>query len=318
MPSNTRSGHNTLGSEHLSDDTSRTRMAFSNSEPRIGKEWSSKSSLSTAERNDIESERSATQTLLNRVVQLQNTGIARPKPQDPNIVSRTPSNKQGIEQKDAEIGRIRAQWQFEVKELLDEVSRLKERSAGLEVENNHLILARQERERAGRDPQEYQLFRNSEDVWRLKRHILDMEELEGFAQRSPTQKVFFEPKMIDEAMDSIGCGLESILNGHDTSIPLQNPTFFSESDFWSLARTALGTGVGRGREELLLKRCIHKFDQQTIIRSFAVASLALWVFDTEYPHFASEDSGMLRAYREAILTYGRYPQSVWQYVVDLG
>ena len=207
-----------------------------------------------------------------------------------------------VKEKNAELGKMRAQWRQEVEELAERERKLKQRELELTAENVHLILARQERERAGKDPLETRLYGMNADIWAFSQRVRKMEELNRFTHPDIEAERSFESEKIDDAMDHMGSELESITIIHRPTI---NQSLASDSDLGSLVRTVSDDGVGRGGETQWLRKCLSKFHPELVVKTLVLGAVRDWVFGAKYPDFTPMDMRLLGAYREVVIGYGK-------------
>jgi len=211
-----------------------------------------------------------------------------------------------IRQKNIEIARIREQWQQEVEELRECEAQLKKTELELRAENRHLVLARQERERAGKDPLEYELFQKNQEIWVLSRRLQDQQKLACFAQRGLEQPNFINRKLIDETFDTICSEIESMMLGHDMSKSTAIPAIIPGTDFAALVASFCDGDTAASHAEKWLRRCILKFGLELVVKILLVAALRSWIFDTNFPNFTPGDLRLLRAYRIVIINHGQH------------
>jgi hypothetical protein len=216
-----------------------------------------------------------------------------------------------LKERNAEIGKMRAQWRQEVEELAERERKLEQSERELRMENIHLILARQERERAGKDPLETKLYLLNADLWAFDQRVRKMEELNRFTHPDLEAERSFESEKIDDLMDQMGSELESIT----ISSPIIGQSLASDSDLGSLIRTASADGVGRGGEIWWLRNCVSKFDSEIGIRVLVLGAVRDWVFGAKFPDFTPIEMRLLGAYREVVISYGE--KACWNKVTML-
>lgn len=209
-----------------------------------------------------------------------------------------------LKRKDAEITRIRNQWRMEVEHLHEREQKHKQVENELRIENTNLVLARQERERAHRDPLESQIFFKNQDIWNLTRRIQEMKELERFVREEPHTEHVFEPRKIDDSMERIGLEADSIVQLCAGLTPLVAPNFGPQSDLALLFRAISGNEADNKDDSFRLKRAVLKFGVGKAIRLLLVAALKDWVFSTKYPNFHPKDMRLLQSYRDIVSKHG--------------
>jgi hypothetical protein len=217
--------------------------------------------------------------------------------------------RQEIQRKNEQIRTIREQWQQEVDEIRDRESRLKTVELELRAENQHLVIARQERERAGKDPLEYQLFQKNQEIWMLTKRVHETQRLARFTKDDQSRNTAINTAVIDDAMDLIGSEMESIMQGHDASVPLHLPRTFStfdSGDFAFLIRSLLGQEPQKEDKGSLLRNLTSKFDPQFVVMIMAASALREWVFHTDFPSFNPRDVRLLQAYRKTVMGHGAF------------
>ena len=235
--------------------------------------------------------------------------VGRSKPAVAPATGRAEDQKHGsaIRQKNAEIARIRAEWQQEAEELRHIGAQLKDKVLELEVKNENLNEARQERERAGKDPLESKLYQNNQDIWALKRRIGNQERLACFAQRDVQQPIPISTKLIDEVMENIGSEMEAVMLGHIMNKSMVMPSIIPGSDLASLINSCCMDGTATRLAENGLRRCIIRYGPSLTVKTLLVVALHDWVFATDFPNFTPGDLRLLRAYRNAVIGHGKQP-----------
>jgi len=219
------------------------------------------------------------------------------------------NHKLEMSQKQAEIRSIQALWYAEVEDRIAAEKKLKQSNGALQAEVQHLDLARQEREAAGRDPLESSIFLKNQEIWRWSQHVHSLQKLVGFAKLNIAEGPRLENNDIDDAMDRITSQLESILQGRDLDQPLLVPQKTADSYTNSLIRSALGISIEAVHGRAKLQRLTSKFDSQHLIRVFVLAALCDWVFESAFPDFSPSNLRLLGAYRDTVLKYGQF--NVW-------
>jgi len=74
-----------------------------------------------------------------------------------------------LRQKSLELNTLRQTWHHEVDSLRNTISQHTQTELSLRAEFQHLVIARQAHELAGKDPLEYELFQLNQTVWSLNR-----------------------------------------------------------------------------------------------------------------------------------------------------
>ncbi|PVH73658.1 hypothetical protein DL98DRAFT_659315 [Cadophora sp. DSE1049] len=203
-----------------------------------------------------------------------------------------------------EVNAIREQWHDEAKKLDLEDKRRKQIENDLRAEIAHLKIAREDRQRAGKNPLEELLFTKDEEIWFLKQKNHEMQKLAGFAQSIPEQRKSLPPKDISNALRAIENELQSILHGHDLGVPLLQPPLGKDADLASLVRTMFAEDPGSGLLTQQFLSSTLKWDMIVVLRALAVAALGEWVFATKFPVFCPTGiPRLLKAYRTAIYTH---------------
>lgn len=206
-----------------------------------------------------------------------------------------------LSRKDSEIKRLES----EVEKLYASESKMKEESKRLRAEKHHLTLAIHERMLAGRDPLEMNLSLKNQEIWDLNHRILKLQNLVGYFQDVPKQGNALPASVIDDAIDEIVSELDSIPYGHSFENGLLTPEVSSDTDLGALIRSTLGP-EGATKEEKMLKDCVaaFDFDPEIVIRTFTIAALRDWVFETDYPSLTPDRPALLDAYRTIALRFG--------------
>jgi hypothetical protein len=223
------------------------------------------------------------------------------KPKDDDITQVVKSAEQAvIKEKNNEIARIRTQWRHEVEELEEERRRQEETSKTLRAENIDLILARQTRERDGRDPSEAKLFELSQLVGAQARQIGKMRDLNTFIHGDPGHGSLLTTEDIEGRMSNMRSELESVMISRCITVPILK----RDADLDLLVRIISDDRAGKGGEMRWLRKCAAKFNTEIVFRSLVLGALREWVFGTGFPDFRPMDMRLLRAYREIITTNG--------------
>lgn len=205
-----------------------------------------------------------------------------------------------------EVNAVREQWHQEVERFEREDQRRKQIENDLRAEIAHLKIARDDRQKAGKNPLEEILFAKDEEIWFLKQKNHEMQRLAGFAQSIPKQPKSLPQKDISNALQAIGNELQSIFHGHDLGLPWFRPSMAEDTDLASLAAITFADSNGSGSLVQQLWNSLSKWGTVVVVRALAVAALRNWVFATEFPDFGRNgDPRILLAYRAAILTHGK-------------
>jgi hypothetical protein len=214
--------------------------------------------------------------------------------------------REDIRRKDIEISNIREQWQQEVDELSQQHARSAQTEIELRAQIKHLEMARDARRLAGRDTLEDELFQMNNNIWSLTRKVQEVQILTSFTVQAPRQTFSEIKSEIQNTMDHVNSELESILNGHDTTILLQVPSIDSNSDLGALVRSMSGNCISIDQEVAWLKRCIMRSSSsEMVVRALTAAALREWVFATPFPNFVPTPCPLLRAYQEAMMTQSK-------------
>lgn len=163
-------------------------------------------------------------------------------------------------------------------------------------------MARDERRLAGKNPGEEESYQKSHEIWSLTNKLQKMRELLNFTVEDPQQGSIREKIRIEQVMDLLGSELESILHGHDITLPLKCPIVVPGSQLHSLVQGAFGQDTAIGQEKPLLRSAIAKFQPTVVIRCLVVAALREWVFMSNFPNFGT--TLLLQAYRDSIMVQG--------------
>lgn len=139
-----------------------------------------------------------------------------------------------LTRKNLEIETLRSKWQHEVDDLRDKLSQSERSELALQAENQHLIIARQQREAAGKDPLEHELFRMTDTIWALNKRVHEMQKLASFADPREGTKKCLQPAVVDEALDTIASELESVTCGRNINTRLLMPKAIDSSDLVAL------------------------------------------------------------------------------------
>jgi hypothetical protein len=213
--------------------------------------------------------------------------------------------EQLLAQKNSEAIKIRLEWQEETRNLKKENGRLREENIDLIQKVSHLELARDMRAADG-DPWEHEFYRKNKEIYELEKKVSIMRNQMHFIpdsstlNSSPSRDV---DSAIQSTMEFLQAELESILHGHDTSIPLQVPTKIRSIDLNTLIRSIHSTGV-EGGEQKLLRQWSLKFEPDMVIKPLVLAALREWVFAPTFPVFTSKNTRLLDAYRRALMSQG--------------
>ncbi|KAI9055337.1 hypothetical protein LZ554_000296 [Drepanopeziza brunnea f. sp. 'monogermtubi'] len=221
-------------------------------------------------------------------------------------VATSPDDKwqAALTRKNLEIETMRSKWYQEVDDLRDMLSQSKRSELALRAENQHLVIARQQREAAGKDPLEQELFQLTGTIWSLNKRVYEMQKLASFANpREETSKVL-EPAVVDEAMDNIASELEMLMYGHTPNTRLLTPTAAGNFDLVDLLGSIFEGSAGEPQDHMArLHDMIEKYRHGSVVRILTVAALRKWVFATAFPDFSPRDVPLLKAYRKIIITH---------------
>ncbi|EKD14536.1 hypothetical protein MBM_07257 [Drepanopeziza brunnea f. sp. 'multigermtubi' MB_m1] len=213
-------------------------------------------------------------------------------------------HKEVVARLKAEVTAVRAQWQREVDNYIQEAKRRRRIESELEAENTHLKTAREERQKAGRGPLEEALFNKDQEIWLLKQSNHKMRTLAGFARRTEPKRKSLEQNEVKDAINAMETELQSILHGHDSSTTLLHPEFGIETDMANLLRVMFQEDTDNIDSPGQLLKKLLECGPLKVVRSFAVAALYEWVFATDFPSFSSDESHpFLKEYRDAVLIH---------------
>ncbi|KAL2075173.1 hypothetical protein VTL71DRAFT_115 [Oculimacula yallundae] len=224
-----------------------------------------------------------------------------------NVVSRATTQRRHqveVHRLNAEIDAVRARWHQDAEKFDEKDKRRKQIEIDLRAQITHLNIAQQDRQNAGKNPLEKLLVTKDEEVWHLKQKNHEMQNLAGFAQSVPEEAVSLLPDDIPNALQEIEHELQSILHGHDMSVPLLQPSVLEDADLTVLLRTLCSEVSIPGSPTHELLSTALEWSTILLVRSLAVAALQQWVFVTDFPNFCrTGDSQMFSAYRKAILAH---------------
>lgn len=153
--------------------------------------------------------------------------------------------KKQYRQKDKELARVRAQWQLETEALAERIFKMEQEAIELRAENENLLLARQDRERAGADYLEAGIFQNTHELWKVTGRVEEMIKAETFTRQDLPWGKLLDAQELDDTMDQIASELECIAS----PCYLQHSVFPIDSDLGSLVRT-ISIGSARQLEEV--------------------------------------------------------------------
>ena len=211
--------------------------------------------------------------------------------------------RSSLDQNILELNTLRQSWHREVDSLRSTISKHAQTELSLRAEIQHLVIARQARELAGKDPLEYELFQLNQTVWSLNRRVHEMQKLAGFAKigrDGETRAEGVERRVVDEAMDKIveelqllGCERHALA-----------PRIEENGDLGALLGTVF-EDIPEAKERVgRLRNAFPKFGVVVLVRMFVLAALRDWVFATAFPDFSPRNVKLLEAYRDIILTHG--------------
>lgn len=215
----------------------------------------------------------------------------------------TPEEKlqAALSQKNAEITTLRKIWHQEVDSLRTTLSQSTQTELSLRAEIQHLVIARQKRERAGKDPLEYELFQLNQTIWSLNRRVHEMQKLTTFTRMDGEKRSGIETRVVDEMMESIESELQLLVHGRETA-PVSKVE--ENSDQGALLKSVFEE-ISEPKDRVAkLNGMLVKFGPGVLVRTFAMAALREWVFATAFPDFAPRNVRLLQAYRNIIVTHG--------------
>jgi hypothetical protein len=207
-----------------------------------------------------------------------------------------------LRQKDEEIANIRTQWQLEAEKYAEQEHRQEQEAQELRMEIRHHLQARQERERAGLDYMEAELFNYSHKLWQVNERVEQMIKSEKFTRQDLPGESLLNPMDLDEKLGQIESDLECIVPPHT----LERVTFLSESDLGCLVRTISIGRAGEREEAAWLRTTMLKFDAETVVRALLIGALHDWVFQSKFPKFVPTDLRLLGVYREIVAEHGKF------------
>ncbi|KAF8853663.1 hypothetical protein BDZ45DRAFT_729332 [Acephala macrosclerotiorum] len=220
-----------------------------------------------------------------------------------------------IEEKNVEIANLRKA----LKSFYERMGESIEKQEKLEAENNRLIQQRQE-DQDGKNSLRYELLKDC-TIWALHHKVMELEK-----QQEVGQNTTIDERVIDQAMEAVGIGLESLMDGFDTSATLTVPGWES-TRLLDLTRILLKKDSQPPDTMGRLRESISMCSTGVVLRSFCVAALQHWVFESDFPtfedrqsRFDSQDVSLLEEYRESILRRDsmimRYPERQSRFVRD--
>ncbi|KAH7305660.1 hypothetical protein BKA65DRAFT_200872 [Rhexocercosporidium sp. MPI-PUGE-AT-0058] len=219
----------------------------------------------------------------------------------------TPTREEKLQatliQKDTEITTLRKMWHQEVDSLRVTISKSTQTELSLRAEIQHLVIARQERERAGKDPLEYELFQLNQTIWSLNRRVYEMQRLAVFAQTDCEKRDGIEMRVIDEAMNKIESELQLLMHGRNVNMRVVMTKIEESGDLGALLKSMFEDNSGAKDRMAELNGMLAKFGSGVLVRTFALAALREWVFATAFPDFAPRNVRLLEAYRHIIITH---------------
>lgn len=211
--------------------------------------------------------------------------------------------RSSLDQKIFELNTLRQSWHREVDSLRSTISKHAQTELSLRAEIQHLVIARQARELAGKDPLEYELFQLNQTVWSLNRRVHEMQKLAGFAKigrDGETRAEGVERRVVDEAMDKIVEDLQLLgCDRHALMLRIEE-----SGDLGALLGT-LFEAIPEAKDRVgKLRNTFAKFGAGLLVRTFVLAALRDWVLATAFPDFSPQNVKLLEAYRDIILTHG--------------
>ncbi|PVH73663.1 hypothetical protein DL98DRAFT_594849 [Cadophora sp. DSE1049] len=204
-----------------------------------------------------------------------------------------------LQQKNLELTTLRSTWHREVDALRTTISQHTQTELSLRAEIQHLVIARQARELAGKDPLEYELFQLNQTVWSLNRRVHEMQKLAGFAKMDGEGRDGVERRGVDEAMERIAEELQLLGCGRDVVVPRVE----ENGDLIALLRTVMEDTLEEKDKVEELRIVLAKLGAGVLVRTFVLAALRDWVFASAFPDFSPRNVKLLQAYRKIIIAH---------------
>lgn len=173
-----------------------------------------------------------------------------------------------LSQKQSEISSIREEWQEEAYRLEKENDQLKENKKDLLERISHLEITTGMRSAVG-DPWEHKVYLKNQEIYELEKKIATMRNQTRFITDSSTLKSGLSrdaASAVKNAMEVLQAELESILHGHNTSIPLRLPPMMKLNELSVLIRSVHSSGDAEELEMTLLRRWVSKFEPAWLLR----------------------------------------------------
>ena len=222
-------------------------------------------------------------------------------------ISSSETSESDVESSSLELRALRKSCEMEVTRLCNKQADLEEKNKRLLDRIQHLENARLAREEATKDPREAEIYHHQRLVWDLQRRNSALELAAPFFKQISTQQRPVDLHKLDKYMDQIKSELESMLQGNEIAVLNPTTTIVPNSDLELLVRACLGVSPASQELSMLWNDCIPKYDSVYIVRGIAVAALREWVFDTDYPAFASDgvSSPLHKVYQSLAMDFGR-------------
>ena len=240
--------------------------------------------------------------------------------------TKTPSNRQSIhgkrpqrnhadeiDSREAEIQKIRQQWQQETRELNGQLAECRKLKRELEAERIHRAAARDICASNLHDPLEGELYLKNKEIWNLTKKIYDMHKQMTFLQPQVEQARSHEQINMRDTLEVIALEIGSILTGHDPAIPFQAPPTIQDSDLQMLLGSMTTNDTEQSQTINQLNHIISKFGPEVLVGALIVAALKKWVFMSSFPGPPLRATPLLDAYREAVVVQGQCSLAQWNW-----
>lgn len=201
---------------------------------------------------------------------------------------------------------IRIHWQEEVEEFARKEAKQKSKETQLLAEIQHLRDARHQREYAGVEDLEGQLYQERQNAWNWQSKVQEIQNMKLFIDDHCPRPKPLELEIIEDAVNIIGTGIQSLLHRCDAGTSEHIPLIRRNSDLESLFRSLVPTKLSIGQMQRLVPKQIAKWGLPIAIRGLTTAALKDWVFESDFPNFSRNgDPRMLEEYRSIILNFGK-------------
>jgi len=214
-------------------------------------------------------------------------------------------HRQTLQRKDLEIKALELRWQQDLATSLMRENKLKQDIHKLRAENQHMLNAQQDRERAGKDPLEKDLCQQNMRIYNLSQGNEALRDLAPFFRQIPEETPNLHSTKIGDVADDLSSELTLLLHGHEISSDgLLMPHLSSETDLAALVRSALADRFA-SQEDKLLKDYVARFHPELVLKTLVLVAVREWVFKTDYPNLDQTYSALLESYREIVFNFGK-------------